>query len=230
MIISGLQKLTLLDYPGHTACTIFTSGCNFRCPFCHNALLVNQSVKNEYTEQEIFDFLNGRINKLDGVCVSGGEPLLQPDIFDFLCKIKSLGFLVKVDTNGSNPRVLKRLIDNRVCDFIAMDIKNGLNKYCVTSGVEVDLNDIQNSIRLIMQSEVDYEFRTTVTNELHDEADIVEISRMISGAKAYYLQRFKDSGNILGKNQTPPSKQKLLMLKRVAQENGLLNVELRGID
>ncbi len=230
MIISGLQKLTLLDYPGYTACTVFTLGCNFRCLFCHNTPLVDQSASENYSEQEILNFLQTRKNKLDGVCISGGEPLLQPDILDFLKSIKSLGFLVKIDTNGSLPEKLEQILKNKLCDFVAMDIKNSLPKYNITCGVVVDCEKIKQSINLIIKSGISHEFRTTVVKELHESTDFVKIANLIKGANSYHLQCFKDSGNVLKQGLTAPTKQDLLSFKQVCIQNGLSNVNIRGID
>jgi len=230
MQFSGFQKLTLLDYPGYIACTLFVSNCNFRCLFCHNSQLVNDCSQEHYDEQEILQFLSARKGKLDGVCISGGEPLLQREIVDFIKKVKELGFLVKIDTNGSNFEVLEYIIKNRLCDYVAMDIKNSLQKYNKTCDVSVDLQAVQNSIRLIMQSGVDYEFRTTVVNELHESGDFVEIAKLIGGAKAYYLQGFKDSGNVLKKGLTEPTAQKMQEFLSVVKGAGIKNAFLRGIE
>lgn len=199
MRIYGLQKMTLLDYPGHVACTVFTAGCNFRCPFCHNASLVTGVMDNPpYTEQDIFDFLTKRKGLLDGVAITGGEPMVQPDIAEFIRKIKDMGYLVKLDTNGSFPEKLKAVIDAGIVDYVAMDIKNCKEKYAATAGTgEQTVPNIEKSIKLLLENKVDYEFRTTVAAELHTAEDIENAARMISGAKRYFLQVFKDSGDIL---------------------------------
>ncbi|MGN1117523.1 MAG: anaerobic ribonucleoside-triphosphate reductase activating protein, partial [Acutalibacteraceae bacterium] len=164
MKIYGLQKMTLLDFPGKVACTLFTGGCNFRCPFCHNARLVTELDKDEvYSEEEIFEYLRKRVGILDGVCITGGEPLMNADIADFITKVRELGYAVKLDTNGSYPETLKNLIDRGLVDYIAMDIKNTPEKYAQTIGVKkFDFTPIKKSIEIIMQSGVPYEFRTTV--------------------------------------------------------------------
>ena len=198
MIIKGLQKLTLLDYPGHLACTIFTGGCNFRCPFCHNASLVLGKNEEEYSADDIFEFLTKRQGTLEGVAITGGEPLLQSDIVDFIKKIKELGFKVKLDTNGSFPEKLKELVSLRLVDYVAVDIKNSLNKYSETVGrLGYDTERVCESIEFLMNSDVDYEFRTTVVSELHGPEDIEEIGKLIAGAKHWYLQNFVDSGDLI---------------------------------
>src|SRR3990172_8063647 len=168
MILGGFQKITLIDYPGKLATTVFTVGCNFRCPFCHNPELVDlKLVHNEESEKEFLAFLKKRKGKLEGVCITGGEPLIQPDIIDFIKKIKKLGFFVKLDTNGTRPDVLKKIIDAKIIDYIAMDIKNQLKFYDKTTGTKVDKNRIKLSVDLIMNSHIPYEFRTTAVPGLH---------------------------------------------------------------
>jgi pyruvate formate lyase activating enzyme len=194
MVIGGYQKLTLIDYPGKLASTVFTVGCSFRCPFCHNPELVldsGPSGKN-ILEKDFFDFLKKRQNKLEGVCITGGEPTIQKDIVEFVKKIKNLGFLVKLDTNGTRPDVLKKLFDLKLLDFVAMDIKNQLKKYDQTTGVIGDKERIKISVELIKNSQLPYEFRTTVVPGLHQEKDFEEIARWIGGAKKYYLQEYRE--------------------------------------
>ena len=198
MRIHGLQKLTLLDYPGHTACTVFTAGCNFRCPFCHNAALVTEIDAAAFTEkEEFFRFLQKRQGILDGVCITGGEPLLQPDIELFMRKIKDLGFAVKLDTNGTFPERLESIIGQGLADYVAMDIKNCLEKYSLTAGVETDTAAIEKSMDLLLGGNIEYEFRTTVVKQLHVVDDIEKIAMRIRGAKRYFLQNFVDSGNLI---------------------------------
>lgn len=198
MKIQGFAKMTLLDYPGKVACTIFTSGCNFRCPFCHNASLVNVDSPEFINADEILNFLQKRKNLLDGVCISGGEPLLQPDIKDFIKEIKNLEFSVKLDTNGSNPYMLKELVEEKLVDFVAMDIKNAMYKYSVSMGIDnYDTSSIEESIDYIMSCGIDYEFRTTVVAEHHTVEDIAAAAKRIKGAKGYFLQNFVDSGDLL---------------------------------
>ena len=199
MYIEAYQKLTLLDYPGRTAATIFTYGCNFRCPFCHNAGLVIRGSESHVPESEILEYLEKRKKLLDGVCITGGEPLLQKDISDFIGRIKELGYLVKLDTNGSMPEKLEELINSGIIDYVAMDIKNSPDKYALTAGAPQDIvPKVQKSVEILLNGSIDYEFRTTVCNTLHTEADMRAIGEWLKGAKAYYLQPFKDSGDIIG--------------------------------
>lgn len=196
MKIGGFQKLTLIDYPGAIATTVFTVGCSFRCPFCHNPELVKRGALGvEYSqkmEKEFFAHLEKRKGKLEGVCITGGEPTVQPDIIEFIKKAKALGFLVKLDTNGTRPDVLKKLLDQKLLDFVAMDIKNQLKNYDKTTGVKGDKKRIKLSVGLIMNSGLPYEFRTTVVPGIHEEKDFLEIAKWIKGAKAYYLQEYRE--------------------------------------
>ncbi len=201
MLIAGLQKLTLLDYPGKTACTLFTPGCNFRCPFCHNALLVTQKVENFIAEEEFFSFLSKRNGILDGVCITGGEPTLQKDLIPFMKKIKAMGFLLKLDTNGYRPDSLKEILSENLADYIAMDIKASPEKYSLATGIaDLDFSLIADSIELIEKSGILHEFRTTVTQELHEEADFEKILSLFSSDTPYFIQQFKDSGNLIDEN------------------------------
>jgi pyruvate formate lyase activating enzyme len=198
MKIKGLQKLTLLDYPGRLAATIFLGGCNMRCPFCHNASLVVRPDATEITEEELFAFLESRRGKLSGVCVTGGEPTLNPELPSFISKIRALGYSVKLDTNGTNPDMLAALIDGGLVDYVAMDIKTSIENYGKVSGVpNIDTSKIERSIDLILRATIPYEFRTTVVRELHTASDFYSISRRIEGARAYFLQSFKDSGDLI---------------------------------
>lgn len=199
MNIQGFQKLTLLDFPGHTACTVFTGGCNLRCPFCHNSSLVlNPHEGESFSEEEILSFLSRRKGILDGVAVTGGEPLLQNDLGTFLEKIKNAGFLVKLDTNGFFPDRLAGLISAGLVDYVAMDIKNARGKYAVTCGMEeLSLQPVEKSVSLLLGGKIPYEFRTTVVRELHTKEDIRSVGQWIEGAEQYFLQCFKDSGAIL---------------------------------
>jgi len=199
MLISGLQKLTLLDYPGKVACTVFTGGCNFRCPFCHNSALVLPEQLSQGTgADEVLRFLKKRVGVLDGVAVTGGEPLLHPDIGDFLKEVKALGFLVKLDTNGSFPDRLIALVEAGLTDRVAMDIKNAPALYAKTVGLErFDLGGVTRAKDFLLSGAVDYEFRTTVVKGLHTKESLREAAEWIRGAKEYYLQQYKDSGAIL---------------------------------
>ena len=195
MRIGGLQKLTLLDFPGHVACTVFLQGCNFRCPFCHNSSLVLGT--DAISEDEVFRFLNTRQGLLDGVAITGGEPLLSAELPDFLRKIKSLGYKTKVDTNGSFPEKLRSLIDDGLVEYVAMDVKNCPEKYAETAGADGMLDAVRQSADILMRGTIPYEFRTTVVDELHEPSDFEAIGKWLAGAQRYFLQGFVDSGDIL---------------------------------
>ena len=214
MKISGLQKTTLLDFPGKVACTVFLSGCNFRCPFCQNGEILDIA-EGEISEKEFFDFLEKRKGILDGVCVSGGEPLLQAGTEEFIRKIKLLGYAVKLDTNGSFPEKLKSLVLEGLVDFVAMDIKNSRAKYERTAGVHCDFSKIEESIAFLLSGKVEYEFRTTAVKEFHKTEDFIDIGKRIKGAKRYFLQNFKDSEFVLQKGLTPFSDDELQTFKRI---------------
>ncbi len=229
MLIKGFQKLTVLDFPGRTACTVFTGGCNFRCPFCHNALLVTEMDEYFYTEEEIFEHLEKRKNVIDGVAVTGGEPLLQKDIERFLYEIKDKGFAVKLDTNGSFPEKLEGILQLGLADYVAMDIKNCPEKYAETIGVkDFDIKPVFESIELLRSSGVDYEFRTTVTANFHTPEDIEKTARWIQGAPRYFLQNFEDSGNLIDKTCRGVSRDEMREMLRRAQKF-IPNAELRGM-
>ena len=218
MHIHGLQKLSMVDYPGKIAATVFTGGCNLRCPFCHNALLVtrlNESPRLE--EEEVIKFLKSRRGLLDGVVLTGGEPLLQPGAADFLARVKDMGFAVKLDTNGCYPDILSRILEAGSVDYVAMDIKNCKEKYAATVGVpELDLTPVEHSIALLMSGKTDYEFRTTVVKELHTAEDIDAIGQWIRGAKRYFLQNFEDSGNLIADGFHGFSEEEIHVLSRRA--------------
>ena len=201
MKIRGLQKLTLLDFPGEIACTVFLGGCNFRCPFCHNGSLVMDAGESEIGVEELLKFLDGRRGRLGGVCISGGEPCLNADLPELIGAIKSLGLLVKLDTNGSRPEMLKSLISAGLIDYVAMDIKNSPDSYGTTIGIEncpaTLTESIRQSAEILMSGDVDYEFRTTLVRELHTADDMHAIGRWLRGAKKYYLQTYRDEGDIL---------------------------------
>ena len=198
MKIEALQKLTLLDYPGKMAATVFTYGCNLRCPFCHNALLVTEESAGGIDTEEVLSFLSKRKGMLEGVCVTGGEPLLQPDIENFLKAIKDMGFMVKLDTNGTLPKKLKDIVRKGLVDYVAMDIKNCRDKYALTSGKTcMDLTAIDESIKFLLSGEIEAEFRTTVVKNFHTEEDLLKITHWISGCDRYFLQQFVDSGNLI---------------------------------
>jgi pyruvate formate lyase activating enzyme len=191
--IAGLQKMTLMDYPGKVAATVFLGGCNFRCRFCHNPEIVEMKPGQEtISEQEFFDFLKSRQGLLTGVCISGGEPLVNPDLPEFLKKIKDLGFSLKLDTNGLNFPLLNEILAQNLLDYFAMDIKASLGSYPKVTNVKSDFNNIEKSIKAIMGSGLGYEFRTTVLPRFHDEAEIEKMAQLIKGAKKYYLQNFRN--------------------------------------
>lgn len=226
MRIGGLQKLTLLDFPGHVACTIFLQSCNFRCPFCHNSSLVLGT--DAISEDEVFAFLKKRQGLLDGVAITGGEPLLTKEIDTLLEKIKALGYAVKLDTNGSFPAKLRELIDRKLVDYVAMDIKNAREKYDRTAGAVGVLDAVEESVSLLLEGRVPYEFRTTVVDELHEPEDFIAIGQWIQGADAYFLQCYVDSGDILESGLHAPSQDKLERCLANAG-NYISNVQLRGV-
>jgi len=199
MKIAGLQKLSLLDYPEKLCATVFTPGCNFRCPFCHNpSLVLPEKYPACMDEEEFFGFLEKRAGRLDGVCITGGEPLLQPDLEQFISRVKALGFLVKLDTNGSFPERLAALIGAGLLDYVAMDVKNALPEYRRTIGVDCfDTDRIERSVRLLREGRVAYEFRTTLARELHDAESIAEMGRWLDGAPIYSLQNFCGDSDVL---------------------------------
>ena len=205
-IFVGLQKLTLLDFPGKVACTLFTKGCNFKCPFCHNASLVVRAEKQKsYKNEEILAFLKKREGVLDGVAITGGEPTLMSGLYDFIAQVKELGYAVKLDTNGTRPDVLKRIVNDKLVDYVAMDIKNSPEKYAYTCGLPetYDLTKIEESKNFLMGGHVDFEFRTTVCKPFHTEEDFIKIGEWIKGSEKYFLQQFKDSGDLIGQEISP---------------------------
>ena len=229
MKICGLQKLTLLDFPGRLACTVFLGGCNFKCPYCYNTSLIDASrAKTLINEEDFLSFLDSRKGKLQGVATTGGEPLLNPDIRNFILKIKERGFLVKLDTNGSFPERLEALIDEGLVDYVAMDIKNVYGKYSITVGANVNLEKIKQSINILLSNKVDYEFRTTVIKEFHDIEDFNVIGKMIKGAKNYFIQNFQDKDSVFG-HFNPLTYEELKQCLEVVKQY-IPNAKLRGID
>ncbi len=219
MLIHGLQKMTLLDFPGHVACTVFLGGCDFRCPYCHNFELVDGSASPIMDEEEFFAFMAKRHGLLDGVAITGGEPLLRPEIINFIQKIQDIGFLVKLDTNGYHPDLLKEITDRGLVSYIAMDIKNSPSKYGLTTGIKnLDITPIKKSIETLMNSDIDYEFRTTVVKEYHTEADFEEIGGMIKGAKAYFLQQYTERDTVFDRSLTPPTDTEMQKYLSIAQK------------
>ena len=203
MRISGLQKMTLLDYPGKIACTVFLGGCNFRCPFCHNGELLDGCVETVMEEREFFEFLSKRKGLLDAVCISGGEPTLQAGLVSFVETIKSMGYLTKLDTNGSRPEVLEELVSRNLLDYVAMDIKNSPDAYAQTAGAAVQLEKVAKSIRYLLEDRVDYELRTTVVEQLHNEESVARMGQWVASlvpqkkAKRWFVQPFVDRDTVL---------------------------------
>lgn len=230
MVFHGFQKMTMLDFPGYVACTVFTPGCNFRCPFCHNSLLVTKVNENEmYSEDEIIAYLRKRKGVIDGICISGGEPLMHDDIFDFVKKVKETGMLVKIDTNGSFPDKLKKLIDSGNIDYVAMDIKNCPDKYAETIGYsDFDFSPVRKSVELLLVGKVEYEFRTTVVKEFHTTQDMVKIGELINGADKYFIQHFIESDGNIQQGLTPVDREEMEKL-RISVSGFVKNAELRGI-
>ena len=218
MYINGFQKLTILDFPGKVACILFTPGCNFRCPFCHNEALVTHIDKDTYIdEEEVFAYLKKRQGILEGVVITGGEPLLQDGIEEFIGKIKDLGYSVKLDTNGSFPDKLISLVEKGLVDYVAMDIKNSKAKYMTTIGVNnVDMSAIEKSVEFLLQNKVDYEFRTTIVDGFHTTQDIQDIVVWIKGAHKYFLQNIVDSGDLIEAGLSPVTLDTLREMKEKA--------------
>ena len=228
--IAGFQKLTLLDFPGKTACTVFTWGCNLRCPFCHNAGLVTEPLTDSVTTDELYAFLRKRVGLLDGVCVTGGEPLLQPDLPDFLLPIRDMGYAVKLDTNGTNPEKLREICESGLIDMVAMDIKNCPEKYAATAGTErISIDAVHRSVRYLMQQgKIPYEFRTTVVRQYHTAEDFAAIGKWVRGADAYFLQNFRNTGQLIDNSVsgfTPSEMRQFLEIVR----KDVPNAALRGI-
>ena len=230
MRIAGYEKVSVQDYPDHVSCIIFTQGCNMRCPYCQNSTLIPiDSNANLIDEDEIFEYIERRKNLIDGVTISGGEPTLQRNLKDFIKKVKQIsGLDIKLDTNGTNYQLLKELIDEGLVDYVAMDIKNSMEKYGVTSGISsINKDNILKSIELLKQGSIDYEFRTTIIAEHHDLQDIYEIIKLVDGSK-YYLQNFKMSENVIDKNLTGYSDEKLKLWNEILKD--YKNLFIRGIE
>ena len=230
MIFHGFQKMTVLDYPEKVACTLFTAGCNFRCPFCHNALLVTD-IDNRYIYEptEILAYLQKRRGVLDGVCVTGGEPLMHPELADFLRSVKELGYAVKVDTNGSYPDRLRSLVESGTVDYVAMDIKNRREKYGITIGIpDFDLSPVEESIRFLQSGVIPFEFRTTIVREFHTAEDVAAIADWIAGAPKYFLQNFKESDHMIGAGLHAHTEETLWQMLEVVKKK-IPSASLRGI-
>lgn len=227
MRVAGLQKLTLLDYPGKLACTVFLSGCNMRCPFCHNPDLVLGS-PFEMSMDSLLDFLAARKGKLEGVCITGGEPTIHPELPALLREIKRAGFCVKLDTNGTNPKMLRELLEEGLLDYAAMDIKNAPEHYADSCGGMDFVKEVQESAEILMKGKTEYEFRTTVCAPMHNIERMEKIGQWLAGAKRYYLQQFVNSGNILGAGVAAVSSAEMEEMRRCLLPY-IPSVKLRGI-
>ncbi len=226
-----LRKLTLLDFPGKTACTVFTEGCNFRCPFCHNGSLVlgTESQDDALSQEDVLAFLKKRRGLLDGVCITGGEPTLLAELSDLISAIRELGFAVKLDTNGSRPDALKNFVKEGLLDYVAMDVKHAPERYADAIGVSGFLDEVQESVAFLLTNAVPCEFRTTVVHPLHTEEDFDAIGRWIAGAKRYFLQSFVDSGDLLnGAGLSAAPKERMERYREIVSAY-VPNVEIRGV-
>ena len=227
-MIGGLQKVTLLDFPGKVACTVFLTGCNLRCPYCHNPDLVLTKDNGKYiSEKEFFEFLLSRKGKLDGVCITGGEPTLYPNLTNLIRRIREMGFLVKLDSNGTVPEILKPLLREKLLDYVAIDIKNAPSQYAETCGADV-IEYVEKSVALLKNSNIDYEFRTTVCHPFHSPKCMEEIGHWLRNAKRYYIQPFVDSGNLLGSGISAIAKPELESLLNAVKPY-IPTAELRGV-
>lgn len=230
MKICGLQKTTLLDFPGHVAATVFTGGCNFRCPFCHNSDLLGNDASSAYSEEEVLAFLGKRRGILEGIAITGGEPTLQPDLKDFILKARELGFCIKLDTNGYRPDILKELCEDGLVDYVAMDIKTSRERYSIVAGIpSVDMKKIEESVSFLKGGTVPYEFRTTVVKELHTADDFEKIGLWLEGSSQYFLQNFVDSENVLNPVYSSCTKEELLAFLEIVKPH-IKYADLRGID
>lgn len=234
MKICGFMKTTLLDYPGHVACTVFTGGCNFRCPYCHNSELLDMDLPSEFTEEEIFKFLQRRKGVLEGVVISGGEPTLQPDLPRFIRDIKEqTGLEVKLDTNGTAPDMLRELLGEGLLDFVSMDIKSGPGGYTKAAGIRNGgiLRRIEESRDLLINGDIPYEFRTTVVDGIHTEEDFRELGPFIKGCRSYFLQAYKESSTVLDLSAGfgTPKKEELLSYAELVSSY-VEKVDIRGVD
>lgn len=226
MIIEGMRKLTLLDFPGRCAATLFTHGCNLRCPFCHNASLVTRAPESEITAAEVYDFLEKRTGLLDGVCITGGEPLINKEVFELMRGIRARGFAVKLDTNGFFPEALARVLSEGLADYVAMDIKSSPEGYAAATGIpDINITPVRESIALLMSGKTDFEFRTTAVKGLHTKKDFEGIADMIAGDEKYFIQRFVDSGDLIGGGYSafsPEEEWEILQAVRTRVKNAFL--------
>ena len=235
-MISGLQKMTLLDYPGKVACTVFLQGCNFRCPFCHNSDLLGSEGPETIPVETLLAFLKKRVGLLDAVCITGGEPTLQPGLEDLIVKIKELGYLVKLDTNGNRPEVLKVLVEKSLIDYVAMDIKNSPTKYGITAGVpNMRLDRVEESIKFLLSGAVAYEFRTTVADELHEPEDFSAIGQWLQSLAPgcdlpkFFIQPYVDRDSVLAAGLHTPTREKLLAMQEAIAPH-TSSAQIRGMD
>lgn len=229
MLILGLTKTTLLDYPGKVAATVFTGGCNFRCPYCHNGqLVINPSSEPKITEDEVFEHLTKRRKVLEGVCITGGEPTIQADLKDFICRIKDMGYMIKLDTNGTNPKKMLEFIREGLIDYVAMDVKNSPNKYGITTDCnEQAFKNVTESVEILKSEIIPYEFRTTVVRQFHTDVDLQEIAEWIRGTSKWYLQSYKESDGVIQKGLSAYTKDELV---RMTENIEGIDVVLRGLD
>lgn len=231
MQIYGFNKTTLLDYPEHVAATVFTGGCNFRCPFCHNGgLVLSPNPEERIEEEEVLSYLKKRKGILEGVCITGGEPTLQKDLRNFICKVKDMGHLVKLDTNGYRPQVLWNLMQEGLLDYVAMDIKASKENYAVAAGVEgLDISRIEESVGILKGDKVPYEFRTTVVKGIHSIEEFEEIGQFLAGSRAYYLQQYRENDNVIVQGYDAFSKADMESMALLARKY-IDKVVLRGVE
>lgn len=230
MRISGFEKFSMVDYPGKIACTVFTEGCNLRCPFCHNSgLVLSERFLGDDLTPDVLRYLKKRRGLVDAVCVSGGEPTLNRDLPEFIKKVQDMGYLVKLDTNGLNPSMLRALYKEKLIDYVAMDIKGSSERYPEITGTgDIDHSKIAESVRLIMSGGVDYEFRTTLIRDFHSAEDFSKLGALLKGAKNYYLQKYNDDDNCIARGFTPVDKAEAESFAEILLNNGVLRVGLRG--
>lgn len=230
MNISGIQKLTLLDFPGRLACTVFTTGCNFRCPFCHNASLVLPGKGEHIDTEQVISFLKKREGILEGVCITGGEPCFQDGIEEFIQEVRSMGFLVKLDTNGSFPEKLSSLLEKKLLDYVAMDIKTSKENYLRVCGIKNErlLQNVIESVEILKKSSVEHEFRTTTAKELQTSDDFERIGEWLKGEKRYFIQQYRADGELIGEELTPYEKEELLTFADIMRRY-VTNVDIRGV-
>ena len=232
MRILGMEKMSLVDYDGYVSATVFTGGCNFLCPFCHNSpLVIDHKSIEEIPTDSVLDYLKKRLGILDALCISGGEPTLQKDLANFMEQVKKLGYKIKLDTNGTNPEIIKFVHQNGLCDYFAMDIKNNLNDYAKIIGFDkFDTKNVQNSIEYFLSNDLDYEFRTTLIKEFHSKENIQNIAKEISGAKKYFLQKFKNGENCIDATSLNPIDNSTVLEFIEILTPYVPNVKTRGYD